>query len=182
MSGKLTLILGGVRSGKSNYAQVLVEKCSAPVLFVATANIDGDEEMQVRVNAHQAARPQHWQTLEAPYNVGKEIRFVNTSARIVLLDCLTVLAGNVVSRLPEPITSEAAEDAILREIDDILTTIHLCQLDWFIISNEVGMGIVPPYPLGRFYRDALGRANQRLAGEADEVIFMIAGLPMKLKG
>ncbi|MEI7987980.1 MAG: bifunctional adenosylcobinamide kinase/adenosylcobinamide-phosphate guanylyltransferase [Chloroflexota bacterium] len=182
MAGKLTLILGGVRSGKSAYAQKLVEQRNAPVLFVATADIGGDEEMQVRVNAHRVVRPQHWQTLEASRNVGKVVGSLNTQARIILLDCLTVLAGNVVSHLLEPITSQAAELAISNEIDGILATYNIGEMDWFIISNEVGMGIVPPYPLGRVYRDALGRANQRLAAEANEVIFMIAGLPMKLKG
>ena len=92
------------------------------------------------------------------------------------------MATNVIVPLPEPIQAADAEAALEEEVDALLAACAEGAADWIVISNEVGLGLVPPYPLGRVYRDALGRANQRLAAAADEVLFMIAGLPLQLKG
>jgi adenosylcobinamide kinase/adenosylcobinamide-phosphate guanylyltransferase len=100
---------------------------------------------------------------------------------MVLIDCLTLLANNVIAPLPEPIEYEEAERVLNAELDDLLTVYAESEAAWIIVSNEVGLGLVPPYPLGRVYRDALGKANQRLAAVADEVVFMVAGLPLKVK-
>ncbi len=182
MSYHLTFILGGARSGKSSYAQRLAAELNESVLYVATAEA-GDEEMQARIAAHQAERPAHWRTLEAPRNVGPSINaFLHDSnADVILLDCLTLLANNVIVPLPEPVSYDAAEQAIMAEVDSLLTTYLSHTAHWIIVSNEVGLGLVPPYPLGRVYRDALGRANQKIAAAADEVFFMVADLPMKVK-
>jgi len=182
MGKRLTLILGGARSGKSAYAQKLAARRgdSKAVLYVATAEA-GDGEMAERIAAHRAERPAHWKTLEAPRQVGGAIRLNRSEADIILIDCLTLLASNVIVTLPEPVTTQAAEAAVNVEVDDLLAVYAESQAEWIIISNEVGLGLVPPYPLGRVYRDALGRTNQRLAAEADEVLLMVAGLPMKLK-
>jgi adenosylcobinamide kinase/adenosylcobinamide-phosphate guanylyltransferase len=180
MSKKLTLILGGARSGKSAYAQKLAAGRGASVLYVATAEA-GDGEMADRIAAHRAERPAHWKTLEAQRQVGDAIRLNRGEANIILIDCLTLLASNVIIPLPEPVTAQAAESALNAEVDDLLAAYAGSQAEWIVVSNEVGLGLVPPYPLGRVYRDALGRANQRLAAEADEVLFMVAGLPLKLK-
>lgn len=181
MPKRMTLILGGARSGKSTYAQKLAAERGHHVLYVATAEAR-DDEMAARISVHQAERPDHWRTLDAPLRVGERITDKIGSADVVLLDCLTLLASNVIAPLPEPISYEAAETSLRREIDGLIDAYSKSTAEWILISNEVGLGLVPPYPLGRVYRDALGRANQRLAGVADEVLFLVAGLPMKIKG
>ena len=181
MSRHLTFILGGARSGKSAHAQQLAAAGGRPVLVVATAEA-GDDEMAARIAAHRAGRPAHWRTLEAATRVGAAIRSESGGADVILIDCLTLLASNVIVPLPEPVTAQAADSALSAEVDELLSTYSESAAEWIIISNEVGLGLVPPYPLGRVYRDALGKANQRLAAEADEVLFMVAGLPMKVKG
>ncbi len=98
-----------------------------------------------------------------------------------LFDCLTLLANNVIVPLPEPVTEQIATEALQAEVEGLLAAYAKSQAEWIMISNEVGLGIVPAYPLGRIYRDALGRANQTLAAAADEVLFMVAGLPLKVK-
>jgi adenosylcobinamide kinase / adenosylcobinamide-phosphate guanylyltransferase len=182
MSRKMTLILGGARSGKSALAQKMAAEGGRAVLYVATATA-GDEEMAARIAAHRAERPAHWHTLEAPLQVGAAIGagLRSTPVTLVLVDCLTLLANNVLGRLPETISAAEAEAALAIEVDGLLAAYTAGSADWIIVSNEVGLGLVPPYPLGRLYRDALGRANQRLAMAADEVFFMVAGLPLALK-
>jgi adenosylcobinamide kinase/adenosylcobinamide-phosphate guanylyltransferase len=179
---KMTLILGGARSGKSALAQKMAAEGDRVVLYVATATA-GDEEMAARIAAHRAERPAHWHTLEAPLQVGAAIAGAvdATHAEVVLVDCLTLLANNVLGRLPETIPATEAEAALAAEADGLLAAYMAGVAEWIIVSNEVGLGLVPPYPLGRLYRDALGRANQRLASVADEVLFMVAGLPLTLK-
>jgi adenosylcobinamide kinase/adenosylcobinamide-phosphate guanylyltransferase len=181
MSRRLTLILGGARSGKSMYAERLAPRLGRRVLYVATAE-PGDEEMAARIAAHRTTRPADWTTLEAPSFVGRAIQAAPGAFEVVLLDCLTLLANNVMARLPEPIDDSAAELALTAETDGLLDAHSAGQAEWIVISNEVGLGLVPPYPLGRVYRDALGRANQRLAAAADNVFFMVAGMPLVMKG
>lgn len=176
----LTLVLGGARSGKSAHAQELAfERGGEDVLFVATAQAL-DDEMTARIEAHRRRRPVAWRTLEVPRHVGEAISRVQ-SAVVVLVDCLTLLISNVLLALPESASAQEAEAAALAEVEGLIAAYRGGTASWIVISNEVGMGIVPAYPLGRVYRDALGRANQRLAAEADEVLFMVAGIPMKVK-
>jgi adenosylcobinamide kinase/adenosylcobinamide-phosphate guanylyltransferase len=181
MPKKMTLILGGARSGKSSFAEDRARKSGQTVIFLATAQA-GDEEMAARIAAHQAGRPAGWLTLEAPLNAGRMLKEYRHTGGLILLDCLTLLASNILLSLPEPLTQAAADEALDREIDSLLEAYSIREESWIIISNEVGLGLVPPYPLGRIYRDSLGRANQRLAAVSDEVIFMVAGLPMWVKG
>jgi adenosylcobinamide kinase/adenosylcobinamide-phosphate guanylyltransferase len=180
MSKKLTLVLGGARSGKSAHAERLAAERGGNILFVATAEA-GDEEMAARIAAHRAARPAAWRTLEAPRNTGPAIQASAGDADLVLLDCLTLLANNVIAPLPESASAAQAEAALTAEVDALLAAYAAGRAAWIVISNEVGLGLVPPYPLGRVYRDALGRANQRLAAAADEALFMVAGLPLRIK-
>ncbi len=181
MGKRLTLILGGARSGKSTYAQRLAAEHGEVVVYVATAEA-GDTEMADRIATHRAERPVHWQTIEAPRAIGSAIRSGTGQADVILIDCLTLLANNVIVPLPESVTAQEAEAALSAEIEELLGAYDQSAAEWIIVSNEVGLGLVPPYPLGRVYRDALGRANQRLATVADEVLFMVAGLPLKVKG
>jgi len=181
MGTSLTLVLGGVRSGKSAFAQQRAAEARESVLFVATAE-PSDEEMAARIQVHRAVRPASWHTLEVQRNVGPSIEGVSPAPGVILLDCMTMLAGRTLIDLPEPITSPRACAALGNEIDGLLVAYERSAARWIIVSNEVGMGIVPETPLGRAYRDMLGWANQRLARDADEVVWMVAGLPTWLKG
>lgn len=180
MSGRLIVLLGGARSGKSTYAEQWASEQSDNVLFVATAQAF-DDEMRDRIAQHRADRPARWQTLEASQQVGTAIAAHTAPHEVLLLDCMTLLASNVLLSQPENCTQAQATEAVLAEVDALLAAHAQSEATWLIVSNEVGMGIVPPYRLGRFYRDALGRANQRLAAHADEVLLLVAGLPWRLK-
>ena len=179
MGKHLTLVLGGARSGKSTYAQNLIESTGQAALFVATAAA-GDEEMAARIVAHRASRPSNWVTLEAPLEVGKAIRST-TAAPWVLLDCMTLLTSNVLLSCPEPVQEREFRDKLKIEIEDLIASYQVHSGEWVIVSNEVGLGLVPPYQLGRLYRDGIGWANQRMAQTADRVVFMVAGIPMNIK-
>lgn len=182
MAGKLTLILGGARSGKSSHAERLAAEISADVLYVATAE-PMDEEMRARIEAHQAQRPESWRTLEAPTEVGAAITGCDPEPEVVLLDCITLLANNLFTQraTEDEAARQAGEGRLEGEIDALLRAQQRSQAHWIVVSNEVGQGIVPAYPLGRAYRDALGRGNIRLAEAADTVLYMVAGLPQTLK-
>ncbi len=174
---ELILILGGARSGKSRFAERLAHERGGPVLFVATAT-PGDEEMARRIAAHRAARPGTWRTIEAPAAVAGRVAAA-APARTVLLDCLTLLVSNLLLAQGDAAEAEA-ERRVDEEIERVLRQFEAGPATWLIVSNEVGLGLVPPYPLGRVYRDLLGRANQRVAACADRVYLMVAGLPLEL--
>jgi adenosylcobinamide kinase/adenosylcobinamide-phosphate guanylyltransferase len=179
--GRLTLILGGARSGKSTYAERLASRDGSRVAYIATAQ-GLDAEMAARIAAHQTKRPTSWETLEIPYNVGEAIQAhpVRDDTAVILLDCLTLLVANLVMQASSDVNvpdERLANELVASELEQLVAAIAGHSFDWIVVSNEVGMGLVPPYPLGRIYRDLLGWANQRLA---DEVYFMIAGIPMRL--
>jgi adenosylcobinamide kinase/adenosylcobinamide-phosphate guanylyltransferase len=181
MGKHLIFILGGARSGKSAYAQRLAEELGgASVAYVATAEA-GDDEMRARIDTHRAERPAGWRTVEAPRLDGIDLAAAAWDARVVLLDCVTLLVSNAVIAAGDDADSAVAEAAAGREVDALLRAYEEGDATWIVISNEVGMGLVPPYPLGRVYRDALGRANQRIAATASRVVLMVAGLPWELK-
>ena len=171
MSRQLTLILGGVRAGKSSYAQQLATQ-GRRVLFVATAEA-GDAEMEARIRAHQASRPTEWDTLEEPLDVVPALAPVLHRYDTVLLDCLTLWVSNL-------LLSSANYD-IPAEARRLLELYRQGDASWIVVSNEVGLGVVPATELGRAFADELGRANQIVAEEADAVYFMAAGLPMAMK-
>ena len=181
MSKELILILGGARSGKSAQAQALALELGGPaVLYLATAQAF-DDEMRARIAAHRADRPAGWRTLEAPSLLGAPIAEAAAGARVVLLDCMTLLASNAALGAGDEAPAPVAEAAVAREVAALLAAYQAGDASWIVVSNEVGMGLVPPYPLGRVYRDALGRANQALAAAADRVSLLVAGLPLRLK-
>lgn len=180
--GKLTLLLGGARSGKSTLAEKLASQRGEKVLYVATA-IPFDDEMKFRIRNHKKQRPDTWKTVESPTGIGEAVQDKIQSTDIVLLDCLTLMVNNLFMEFsgdPDHPDEVQFSDALDREINGILAAIESTEADWIIVSNEVGLGLVPPYPLGRAYRDLLGRANQRLAACAEEVFLMVAGMAVPL--
>lgn len=174
----LTLILGGARSGKSSFAEQVGREAGQPVLFIATATAS-DDEMAERIRNHQASRPAEWQTLELPLSIGASLSV--PLPPVVIVDCITLLVTNVLFSLPENTPVDQLMLKVQAEIDALIEAQTRIGGQWLLVSNEVGLGLVPPYPLGRVYRDALGWANQRLARAAARVIFMIAGIPTVLK-
>mgnify|MGYP001818291762 CR=1 FL=1 len=191
MTRELTLVLGGARSGKSSYAERLAARMGDRVLYLATAQA-GDEEMQARIQKHQASRPTSWRTVDAPTGVGPAVRAVLEAEEVdvVLVDCLTLLVTNcILQHLPDPPSDEdldqldetTAQKRVTVELDKLMQAFRAGDIPWIVVSNEVGLGLVPPYHLGRVFRDLQGWANQRMAKAADHVYYMIAGLPMDLK-
>lgn len=189
MSGTVTLILGGARSGKSAYAERLASESGRPVLYAATATA-GDEEMAARIAAHRVQRPQEWRTVEAPYDLSETVRANAQPGDAILVDCLTLWVSNVLLReigdIAEveavPATTWAAIEAVVsNEIEALIADAREWSLALFLVSNEVGMGVVPAFPLGRRFQDILGRVNQLVAGKADAVILMVAGLPVDVR-
>lgn len=180
--GKLTLILGGARSGKSSFAQQIAQRQSGPVIYLATAEAL-DPEMEQRIENHRQDRPKDWITLEAARHVVAALQKQPAASGVILLDCLTLLVTNLVmtaaSDEDHP-DEQAAFQAVNDELDQLIPAIRASKSDWIVVSNEVGLGLVPPYPLGRIYRDLLGRANQELAAVADEVFWMVAGIPVPI--
>ena len=174
---RLTLVLGGVRAGKSAFAQRLASS-GQRVLVVATAEA-GDAEMAARIAAHQASRPAEWTTLEAAVDVAEALAPVVDGYDTVLLDCLTLWVSNLLQRAPDP---ASAGEAVAAQAEALLALQRRSGAAWVVVSNEVGLGVIPPSELGRAYEDALGRVNQMYAAQADAVYFMAAGLPLQLKG
>jgi len=180
--GNLTFILGGARSGKSQFAMQLAQQNSQKVCYIATAEAL-DAEMQERIAKHRSNRPADWVTIELNQNVAKQLQDHKITAEIMLLDCLTLLVSNILLKNcgeQENPEEERVVLAVESETATLLTLISQSQADWIIVSNEVGLGLVPPYPLGRLYRDILGKVNQQFAQAAQESFFMIAGIPVPL--
>lgn len=170
---KLIFILGGARSGKSTFAQQLAESRKTEVLFVATAEA-GDDDMAARIARHQAERPAHWRTLEAPRAIAQALTTV-APAPVVVLDCVTLWVTNLLLR---PNADWATAEA---ELVHLLAWYDTLSCELIVVSNEVGLGIIPADTLSRTFREWLGWFNQRLAARADEVYLMVAGLPIVIK-
>jgi len=178
LAKEITLILGGARSGKSHYAQQLAMELGDKVLFVATGEAL-DEEMQARISEHKESRPKSWRTLEIPTGIGRKIEKQIGDAEVVIIDCLTLLISNLLRDEPD---YPEAEKRMTSEINELIATMDNLNASFVIVSNEVGMGLVPETRLGRIYRDLLGKANQLLASHATEVYLMVACLPVRVKG
>lgn len=179
---KLTLILGGARGGKSTYAEQLAKQHTGNVLYIATAQAL-DDEMVDRIEKHKLQRSDSWHSLEIPKGVGAEIAPHIKAGDLILLDCLTMLIANVIldvcGDLDNP-DEQLASDAVDQELESLLATIQQSDAQWILVSNEVGMGVVPPYPVGRLYRDLLGWANRKVAGISDDVFLLVAGMVLPL--
>ncbi|WP_436798737.1 bifunctional adenosylcobinamide kinase/adenosylcobinamide-phosphate guanylyltransferase [Mesorhizobium escarrei] len=165
----MTLVIGGARSGKSAHAERLATACPAPWAYIATAQAY-DDEMRERIAPHRARRGDGWTTIDAPLDLVGAIEAL-PDGRPVLIDCLTLWLTN-------QMLAERDIEAECRGLADVLSR---PRGPWFVVSNEVGQGIVPDNALARRFRDAAGRLNQQVAAVADAVLLMVAGLPLKVK-
>ncbi|MBI5687572.1 MAG: bifunctional adenosylcobinamide kinase/adenosylcobinamide-phosphate guanylyltransferase [Verrucomicrobia bacterium] len=172
---QLVLVLGGCRSGKSRFAQELAGRFGRRKLFVATAE-PFDDEMRERIVKHRAVRGPEWQTIEAPVALAEALREHAGEADVVLVDCLTVWLGNLLCAEQGPARWQGDV------VPSLLAELGRRRAHVIVVSNEVGMGIVPDNALARRFRDEQGSLNQQVAAIADSVVFVAAGLPMTLKG
>jgi adenosylcobinamide kinase/adenosylcobinamide-phosphate guanylyltransferase len=180
MQGKILLITGGTRSGKSVFAEQYAAAQSDKVAYIATAQIY-DQEMQTRVALHRKRRPDTWQTFEAPYHADQILLEAATKADVILFDCLTIYTSNLLLSDSTPSNRAERFQYIMEEIDKLLYFSRESQATILFVTNEVGMGIVPENALAREYRDIAGMVNQKIAACADEVYLVICGLPVELK-
>ncbi|TCM17688.1 adenosylcobinamide kinase /adenosylcobinamide-phosphate guanylyltransferase [Novosphingobium sp. PhB165] len=165
-----TLVLGGARSGKSRHAQALIEGFPGRLAYIATG--EGlDLEMEARIARHREERGPRWSTIEAPLDLVAAIARGADEADAVLVDCLTLWLSNLM----------LAEIALAPRFDALCAAVAACPCPIALVANEVGLGLVPETPLGRAFRDEAGRLNQRIAAIADSVVFVAAGLPLRLK-
>jgi len=184
MSRRLTLVLGGARSGKSHHAEQLALQCAGPVTYIATAG-EGDEEMQLRVALHRARRPGTWGLVEEPVRLAEALYTHAQHGGCVLVDCVTLWLNNLLfsEHHEYPDTGLITPpEAWTTEIDALLTALPLLPGEVILVSNEIGLGVVPMGAITRFYVDELGRLNQRLAALADNVHLLVAGIPVVVKG
>jgi adenosylcobinamide kinase / adenosylcobinamide-phosphate guanylyltransferase len=169
---KTILVLGGARSGKSTYSLRLANSLFDKPLYIATAEA-GDREMAERIRIHKQSRSRHWKCLEEPLDVASVIASAPRCDGI-LIDCMTLWVSNVLLK--------EGEKAFAKREKELLAALRKARCPVIIVSNEVGLGIVPEHVLGRKFRDMAGRLNQDLAEFADTVVFVVSGLPMVLKG
>jgi adenosylcobinamide kinase/adenosylcobinamide-phosphate guanylyltransferase len=171
--GEITFVLGGSRSGKSLYATKLAKGRAERVVFVATAAAL-DKEMQLRIKLHRKNRPSHWKTIEEPKKLSSLIKNFPLKFDLIIIDCLTLFISNL---LLEGCTDKYIEN----EIESTLKILKKYNFDSILVSNEVGLGIVPDNPLARRFRDLAGKINQNVAGRADKVFFLVSGIPWRIK-
>ncbi|MFH1259259.1 MAG: bifunctional adenosylcobinamide kinase/adenosylcobinamide-phosphate guanylyltransferase [Elusimicrobiota bacterium] len=171
--GKIIFILGGARSGKSSHSLKLAGAVRGRAAFVATC-APLDKEMEKRIEKHKSSRPLNWQTFEERRNLPALMAKIGSKFRVIIVDCLTLYLTNL-------LLAGLDEAAIERNIGQLLQTVKAVKSKTLIVSNEVGLGIVPQNRLARKFRDLAGRINQIVAEKSDEVIFMVSGLPIKVK-
>jgi adenosylcobinamide kinase/adenosylcobinamide-phosphate guanylyltransferase len=183
---KLILVTGGARSGKSTFAEEKAKEFGHNVLYVATSK-PIDDEMKQRIAKHRAQRPAQWETIEVYKNIDTTLVDIIQGKAAVLLDCVTIMITNIM--LDEcydwdSLTREKVEDienVVGHQIERLISLSKMSEVPFILVTNEVGLGVVPPSAIGRDFRDIAGRMNQILAKVADEVYFCVSGIPMKIK-
>ena len=171
---RFIFIIGGARSGKSRYAVELAKRFKARVAFIATSTLS-DEEMEERIKQHKSFGPRRWKVIEEAENVASILPQLKDRYRVILIDCLGMLISNL-------LVAGLKDKEIEKRIRILTRAILKLELITILVSNEVGAGIVPENPLARRFRDLIGFANQKMAEQADEVILMQSGLPLRIKG
>ncbi len=186
VAGNIILITGGARSGKSTYAEKLAKEYGSEVLYVATA-IPFDDEMKHRIKKHREQRPENWETLEAYKDMDILLENKCPSKKAVLLDCITVMITNIMFEVCpdfDKMVQEdlgAVEEAVNLQMDKLIASARLSGIPFIMVTNEIGMGIVPENQSARLFRDIQGRVNQKLAAIAKEVYLCVSGIPLKIK-
>lgn len=170
--GKITFILGGARSGKSSQALKLAKEYKR-IAFIATCEAK-DVEMTERIAAHKSSRPRHWKTYEEPLNIEPVIRKIGSQFDAIIIDCLTLLVSNLMHE-------GYKQKDIEKYITKACASLKKIKANSIIVSNEVGLGIVPENKLGRDFRDIAGKANQIIAKNANKVFFMVSGIEWRIK-
>jgi len=170
----MIFVTGGCRSGKSRYALHYANQHFSKKLFMATCEAL-DEEMTQRIENHKKVRGLEWQTIEEPVEIVSKINEHGADGGVILIDCLTLWLYNLLTRWDNDLR-------IMEETEKLIDSLKKSPTSSILVSNEVGMGIVPADPLSRRYRDLLGTMNQRIAEALDTVIFMVSGIPLFLKG
>jgi adenosylcobinamide kinase / adenosylcobinamide-phosphate guanylyltransferase len=173
LDNKIILVGGGVRSGKSAFALSLAQKLGSRRLFLATAQAF-DDEMRQRIARHRQERGQMFETIEEPIAICDKLRKLGQVVDVVLLDCLTLWLSNL-------LLADCSESEILEQVDELVDILMVRARHIIIVTNEVGMGIVPETPLGRVFRDVAGLAHQRLSACADEVYLAVLGTVLRIK-
>ena len=189
---KIILVTGGARSGKSRFAEKMADDFGGKVLYVATAKAS-DSEMVERISHHKQSRPAHWGTYEGYKNFSND-QFIEIAKKyeVALVDCLTVMSSNIILEqfgdlegnteyLFDNEKAQRIETKVLIEINGLMNALEDANITAIMVTNEVGMALVPEFPLGRLFRDIAGRVNQRVADRACEVYFCVSGIPMKIK-
>ncbi len=195
--GKIVFITGGARSGKSSFAMKEASKIHGKRLYIATAE-PLDDEMRERIERHKKERPGGWDTVEEPMNIAEVMRKAPKEYDVIVLDCLTLWMSNILIRIGEGerglkgrihlrgFTGESVRIPQYHEMDRLIDMLKDFKRSFattlFIVSNEVGMGIVPENKLARTFRDLAGMLNQRVGEIADEVYLVLSGIPVKIKG
>ncbi len=179
-----TLVLGGARSGKSAYAEKLAADSAREVVYIATAHA-GDEEMALRIARHRKDRPQAWTTIEEPLLLSDAISRHSRADNVILVDCLTLWLSNLMFQdggdYPE-LGAVSLPPRVAQQRAALIHTLRDITGDVFLVSNEVGMGIVPMGAVSRCFMDEAGRLNQAIAAACDRAVFIAAGFPLVLKG
>ncbi len=183
---KLILVTGGARSGKSTFAEGKAKEYGQDVLYVATSKAI-DEEMKQRIAKHRAQRPSEWETLEEYKNLDAALVDIMHNKSAVLLDCVTIMITNLMldecfdwdSLTRDEV--EEIEQSVGHQIERLISLSKMSEIPFILVTNEIGLGVVPPSAIGRDFRDIAGRMNQILARAADEVYFCVSGIPMKIK-
>ncbi len=183
---KIILVTGGARSGKSNFAESLCINQNNRTAYIATS-VAFDEEMKNRVKKHQESRPKEWKTYEIYKDIYSIVETLDKNHDTVIMDCVTLMVNNLMFTYGidvDKATSEELdelENYIREQIEKLLEAVKKTNLYFVIVSNEIGMGIVPENKLARIYGDFVGRANQLISKYSDEVYFVVSGIPMKVK-
>ena len=183
MASQLCLVLGGVRSGKSAFAEKLARELARPTLYVATG-LPTDAEMEERIRRHRQSRPAGWTTIEGPLDLPGRVGAACSSAEppgSVLIESLDLWVSNMLLE-HEGKTGPAVETMTLSAVNNLVVVIRRTEAAFFVVSGEVGLSLVPPEPLGRRFQDLLGLANQRVAAAADRVYLVVASIPTEIKG
>lgn len=184
--GRFVLVTGGARSGKSSFAEETVCRFGDKILYIATA-IDFDDEMKERIRRHRQQRPSSWETLEAFRDFDRILHYRLEGRDAVLLDCITIMVSNIMLQKAmdwEDLSVDEVnevEKEVTEQVGILLSIIKESNIPFILVTNELGMGVVPPSALGRAVRDIAGRVNQQLARAADEVYLCVSGIPVKIK-